>query len=117
MRQGSVILLACILAVATSAFAQDYDPEYKATFSIIARDPATGELGHAETSKALAGGTNFGAAKGGVGVITNQASTFMMYGKIGVQMLEMGFTPEQALQYMLKTDDQRENRQVAIIDV
>src|SRR6185436_5307110 len=39
-----------------------------------------------------------------------------MYGKIGIQMLEMGFTPEQALAYMLKTDDQRENRQVAIID-
>jgi uncharacterized Ntn-hydrolase superfamily protein len=104
------------LAAAVTLTAQDLDPEYRATFSIIARDPATGELGHAETSKALAGGTNFGAAKGGVGVITNQAATFMMYGKIGIQMLEMGFTPEQALQYMLKTDDQRENRQVAIID-
>jgi uncharacterized Ntn-hydrolase superfamily protein len=105
-----------VLAVSTCASAQDYDPEYRATFSIIARDPATGELGHAETSKALAGGTNFGAARGGVGVITNQAATFMMYGKIGIQMLEMGFTPQQALDYMLKTDDQRERRQVAIID-
>jgi uncharacterized Ntn-hydrolase superfamily protein len=111
-----MLLLACLLSIVSIASAQDDDPEYKATFSIIARDPATGELGHAETSKALAGGTNFGAAKGGVGVITNQAATFMMYGKIGIQMLEMGFSPEQALQYMLKTDDQRENRQVAIID-
>src|SRR5215813_1471575 len=107
MRAKRLVLLPVMCALATAAFAQDDDPEYKATFSIIARDPATGELGHAETSKALAGGTNFGAAKGGIGVITNQASTFMMYGKIGIQMLEMGFSPEEALQYMLKTDDQR----------
>jgi uncharacterized Ntn-hydrolase superfamily protein len=96
---------------------QDFDPEYKATFSIIARDPATGELGHAEQSKALAGGTNFGAAKGGVGVITNQASTFIMYGKFGIQMLEMGFSPEEALAFLLRADEQRERRQVAMIDI
>jgi uncharacterized Ntn-hydrolase superfamily protein len=95
---------------------QDFDPEYRATFSIIARDAATGELGHAETSKALAGGTNFGAAKGGVGVITNQASTFIMYGKFGIQMLEMGFSPEEALAFLLRGDEQRERRQVAMID-
>jgi len=106
----------CIIAFGSIASAQDDDWEYKATFSIIARDPATGDLGHAETSKALAGGTNFGAAKGGVGVITNQASTLIMYGKFGIQMLEMGFTPEYALQYLLRADENRESRQVAIID-
>jgi len=112
----SVLLLLCLAALSPAAFAQDDDWEYKATFSIIARDPATGELGHAETSKALAGGTNFGAAKGGVGVITNQASTLIMYGKFGIQMLEMGFTPEYSLQYLLRADENRESRQVAIID-
>jgi uncharacterized Ntn-hydrolase superfamily protein len=115
IRRTALVVVVTFVAALTMT-AQDLDPEYRATFSIIARDPATAELGHAETSKALAGGTNFGAAKGGVGVITNQAATFMMYGKVGIQMLEMGFTPEQALQYMLKTDEQRENRQVAIID-
>jgi uncharacterized Ntn-hydrolase superfamily protein len=93
------------------------DPGYRATFSIVARDAETGELGHAEASKALAGGTNFGAARGGVGVITNQASTFIMYGKFGIQMLEMGFSPEEALAFLLRADEDRERRQVAIIDM
>jgi uncharacterized Ntn-hydrolase superfamily protein len=110
-----VLILGASFAPAVSA--QDDDWEYKATFSIIARDPVTGELGHAETSKALAGGTNFGAAKGGVGVITNQASTFIMYGKFGIQMLEMGFTPEYALNFLLRADENRESRQVAFIDI
>jgi len=116
-----LLLAAAVTAPAViaprAARAQGFDdPDYKATFSIIARDPASGELGHGEASKALAGGTNFGAAKGGVGVITNQAATFIMYGKFGIQMLEMGFTPEEALAFLLRADEDRERRQVAFID-
>ncbi len=105
-----------VLAVAPVA-AQEYDPDYRATFSIVARDAQAEELGHAEASKALAGGTNFGAGKGGVGMITNQASTLIMYGKLGIEMLEMGFSPEEALEFLLRADEDRERRQVAIIDI
>jgi uncharacterized Ntn-hydrolase superfamily protein len=118
VRPAAVVLAVLLGASVPSTVraAQEWDPDYRATFSIIARDAATGELGHAEASKALAGGTNFGAAKGGVGVITNQASTFIMYGRFGIQMLEMGFSPEDALAFLLRADEERERRQVAIID-
>jgi uncharacterized Ntn-hydrolase superfamily protein len=113
-----LVLLPFFLVSATSIRAQEtFDPDYRATFSIVARDATTAELGHAEASKALAGGTNFGAAKGGVGMITNQASTFIMYGRFGIQMLEMGFPPEEALAFLLRADEDRERRQVAIIDI
>ncbi len=118
-----VLVLAASLFLPTGAAARQLPPDlvpgegdYRATFSIVARDPGTGEMGHAEASKALAGGTNFGAARGGVGVITNQAATFIMYGVFGIQMLEMGFSPEEALAFLLRADEDRERRQVAIID-
>ena len=49
-------IMCVLLALAASGRAQDYDPDYLATFSIIVRDPATGELGFAVQSKAFAAG-------------------------------------------------------------
>ena len=50
-------------------FAQDYDPNYLGTFSIIARDAKTGELGMGVQSKAFAPGNRAVHVKGGVGVV------------------------------------------------
>jgi hypothetical protein len=49
-------LAVALMPLAVPAVAQDFDPDYLATFSIIARDPATGELGFAVQSKAFAAG-------------------------------------------------------------
>jgi uncharacterized Ntn-hydrolase superfamily protein len=86
------------------------------TFSIIARDPATGELGMAVQSKAFAAGNRAMTIKGGVAVIAHQASANPMYGSVGLELLGRGMTPEQALEFMLRADEGRDNRQVAILD-
>jgi uncharacterized Ntn-hydrolase superfamily protein len=112
--------LACLcgfLAIAAAAPSQDYDPDYLATFSIIARDPASGELGFAVQSKAFAAGNRAVHIKAGLGVIAHQASANPMYGEIGFELLRAGLTPQQALDMMLRSDEGRDSRQVAILDV
>src|SRR5215510_4551895 len=116
MLRISTALLA-ILGAASPAGAQDFDPNELATFSIIARDPATGELGFAVQSKAFAAGNRAVHIKAGLGVIAHQASANPMYGEIGFELLKAGYTPQQALDQMLRSDEGRDSRQVAIMDV
>src|SRR5262245_11552326 len=106
-----------VLRLTAPAVAQDYDPDYLATFSIIARDPASGELGFGVQSKAFAAGNRAVHIKAGVGVIAHQASANPMYGEIGFELLRAGYTPQQALDMMLRSDEGRDSRQVAILDV
>ncbi|MBI4473458.1 MAG: DUF1028 domain-containing protein [Acidobacteria bacterium] len=113
-------LLATIVISAFSigiAQAQDFDPDYMSTFSIIARDPATGELGECVTSKAFAGGNGGFTGKGGVAIIAHQAARNPMYGEVGIQLIEKGMTPQEALAYMQRADTAPESRQVAILDI
>src|SRR6185503_9383389 len=90
-------------------FAQDFDPNYLGTFSIIARDAKTGELGLAVQSKAFAPGNRVVHIKGGVGVVAHQASSNPMYGEMGLTLLERGLTPQQALDMMVRADAGRES--------
>jgi uncharacterized Ntn-hydrolase superfamily protein len=106
----------CFILTSSSAFSQDYDSDDMSTFSIIARDPATGELAMAVQSKAFAGGNRAMTIKGGVAVIAHQASANPMYGSIGLELLGAGMTPQQALDMMVRSDEQRDRRQVAILD-
>ena len=107
-------LLTCVLLAATSqAVAQSTE----GTFSIIARDTATGELGMAVQSKTLAVGSRTITIKGGVAVIAHQSSSNPMYGAIGLELLAAGMSPQQALDQMLRGDEGRESRQVAILDI
>jgi len=99
------------------AAAQDFDPDELATYSIIARDPATGELGMGVQSKAFAAGNRAVHGKGGVAVIAHQASANPMYGAIGIELLERGYSPEEALDIMVASDEGRDRRQVAIVDI
>ena len=87
------------------------------TFSIVARDPATGELGAAVQSKAFATGSRAISIKGGVAAIAHQASSNPMYGALGIELLATGMTPQQALDMMLRSDEGRDSRQVAILDI
>ena len=115
VRIAAVVL--CIVFVwSISASAQDFDPNYLGTFSIIGRDAKTGELGLAVQSKAFAPGNRVVHIKGGVGVIAHQASSNPMYGEMGLTLLERGLTPQQALDLMVRADAGRESRQVSILD-
>jgi len=112
------VALAILMSFLPAAgHAQDFDPNYLSTYSIVARDPATGELGMAVQSKVFAVGFRTWSAKGGLAVIAHQAASNPFYGKIGLELLEAGLTPRQALDILVRADEGSASRQVAIIDI
>ena len=118
-RAAAALLVLALLPGWTpaTAVAQEADPNYLATYSIIARDPGTGELGMGVQSKAFAAGNRAMHAKGGVAVIAHQASANPMYGAIGIDLIERGYSPQEALDMMVASDEGRDRRQVAILDI
>jgi uncharacterized Ntn-hydrolase superfamily protein len=86
------------------------------TYSIVARDPETGELGVAVQTCNLAVGTWVPWAASGIGVVATQAVAERKYGTVGLDLMRGGYRAEQALQALLAADTQREFRQVSMID-
>ena len=87
-----------------------------ATYSIVARDPATGDLGIAVQSKFLAVGSVVPWAIAGVGAIATQALANPVYGPNGLRMIRNGASAQEALARLLEGDDGREHRQAGIVD-
>jgi uncharacterized Ntn-hydrolase superfamily protein len=86
------------------------------TYSIVARDPETGELGVAVQSRHFRVGPTVAWAEPGVGAVATQAFTDPGYGPNGLVALRAGTPPETALAQLLAADAERELRQVAVID-
>lgn len=106
-----------ILVFAPMVFSQQYAVGEEGTFSIIGRDPATGELGMAVQSKTIAVGSRTRGGKGGIAIFAHQAASDPMYSSVGIELLEIGMTPQQALDMMLRSDAGRDSRQIAILDI
>lgn len=85
------------------------------TFSIIARDPHTGDLGIAVQSKFLAVGAVVPWARADVGAIATQSWANTSYGPRGLELLANGFSAEVTLDQLLAGDEGRASRQVGII--
>ncbi len=96
--------------------AVDLDNEVIATFSIVARDPATGELGVAVQSRAFRAGAIVSYARAGVGAIATQAAANQTYGPRGLDLLEMGLSPDEVVRHLTGSDPGRDRRQLAVID-
>ena len=86
------------------------------TFSIVARDPHNGQLGVAVQSHWFAVGALCPWAEAGVGSIATQSLVDPSYGALGLNLLRTGQSAEETLAELLGKDNNRENRQVAIID-
>jgi len=86
------------------------------TFSIVARDESTGQLGVAVQSHWFAVGSVCPWAEAGVGVIATQALVEKSYGPMGLTLLKQGKPANEVLTDLLAKDDHPEIRQVAIID-
>lgn len=84
------------------------------TYSIVARDAETGELGVAVQSRAFGVGL-CAHVRPGVGAVATQSFTEQGYGPRGLDLLAAGAAPEDALAELLAADDQRELRQVAFL--
>src|SRR4030095_516456 len=86
------------------------------TFSIVARDPATGELGVAVQSHWFSVGSIVPWAEAGVGAVATQSFVDPRYGKLGLELMRTGKSGPEALRSLLAGDDGRDVRQVAMID-
>jgi len=87
------------------------------TFSIVARCPTTLALGVCVSTAVPAVGSVVPHVEAKVGAIATQGQTNIFYGINGLKLMKMGFSPQTALDAMLKEDSKREKRQVAIIDM
>src|SRR5215207_7983638 len=89
-----------------------------ATFSIVAFDPKTGDLGVAVASRVFGVGNHVPWAEAGVGAVATQAAMNGGYGPRGLELLRQGLTAQQVLERLLAEDkfERIEVRQVAIID-
>ena len=86
------------------------------TYSFVARDPGTGELGVAVQSRAFNTGAVVPWGAPGVGVVATQSYTEQSYGPLGLELLRAGKSPAQALAALVAADDEPQYRQVAILD-
>jgi uncharacterized Ntn-hydrolase superfamily protein len=86
------------------------------TYSIVARDPATGELGVAVQSHWFSVGTSVAWAEAGVGAVATQSFIDPSYGALGLDLMRAGRSAPEALKGLLVADDGRDVRQVAMID-
>jgi uncharacterized Ntn-hydrolase superfamily protein len=88
-----------------------------ATYSIVARDAKTGELGVAVQSHWFSVGAVVPWAEAGVGAVATQSLVDPAYGPLGLAAMRVGRGAPDALQGLLAGDDGRELRQVAMVDV
>lgn len=87
------------------------------TYSIVARDPETGELGVAVETALPGVGRLCPWAEAGVGAVATQALVRVSHGPSGLQLMRNGYTAAEALNAVLAGDPGREVRQLAMIDV
>lgn len=87
-----------------------------ATYSIVARDPLTGEMGVAVQSHWFSVGALVPWAESGVGAVATQAFVDPSYGKLGLDLMRAGRSASDALRGLLASDNGQQVRQVAMVD-
>jgi len=86
------------------------------TFSIVARDPETGDFGVAVQSRYFAVGAVVPHASAGVGAIATQARGNLLYGPEGLELLADGIPSDEVIERLVAVDPLRTERQVGIVD-
>jgi len=86
------------------------------TYSIVARDKGTGELGVAVQSHYFQVGPVVPWAVAGVGAVATQSMVNVSFGPLGLEYMRSAYSAEQALKALLAGDSQPESRQVALVD-
>ena len=117
---GLITLGACH-AARSSVKARPWPPV--ATFSILAMDSATGEIGGAVQSRVFSVGNGVLWAEAGVGAAATQAIVDVSYGPQAIALLKQGLTAEQVVRRVLDADPDprpsdwtKQGRQFAVID-
>jgi uncharacterized Ntn-hydrolase superfamily protein len=87
-----------------------------ATFSIVAYDPNTQELGIAVQSKVVSVGSVVTWAEAGIGAIATQSYANTSYGPDGLSLLEKGLDPNEVITKLTQADKDAQLRQIGIVD-
>lgn len=108
--------LSAIIPLSITLFAESRTvPPPVSTFSIVARDAITEEIGIAVQSKFIAVGSVVPYAKAEIGAVASQAWGNVQYGPVGIKLMSLGKTPSQSIDLLTKNDPGRAHRQVALI--
>lgn len=86
------------------------------TYSIVARDPQTGEMGVAVQSHWFSVGSIVAWGEAGVGVVATQSFVNPSFGPRGLDLLKKGMTAKEVVELLISTDEGSELRQLAIVD-
>jgi len=86
------------------------------TYSIVARDPESGELGVAVQTGTFGVGTGVPWAEAGVGAVATQSITEHSYGPFGLDLMKAGRSAEEALAGLVASDAKERFRQVGMVD-
>jgi uncharacterized Ntn-hydrolase superfamily protein len=118
-RAGVACLMLMLAGCATSSDRVGESLQYRrpvSTYSIVARDPATGEMGVAVQSHWFSVGPIVPWAEAGVGAVATQSLVDPAYGPLGLEMMRLGKSAPDTLRGLLESDEGRALRQVAMID-
>ncbi len=112
MKAAAVALAALTLATAAPQAQAD---RTVATFSIVAADPAAGEVGLAVASRFFAVGSVVPYGRAGVGAVATQASADTTFGPRGLELLARGARPEEVVTILLRGDAGANRRQLGVV--
>lgn len=120
---GSLLVVGIVVGACVRDAASQQERERAAsplrpvhTYSIVARDPETGELGVAVQSHWFSVGPIVAWAEAGVGAVATQSFVDPSYGPLGLSLIRAGRSAPDALKALLAGDEGRDVRQVAMID-
>jgi len=107
-----------VLLISVSQFPQSVfgDEPLAHTFSIVARDPQTGEMGVAVQSHWFSVGSIVAWGEAGVGVVATQSFVNPSFGQRGLELLKKGMTAQEVVDHLISSDEGRDFRQLAIVD-
>ncbi|MBL8113396.1 MAG: DUF1028 domain-containing protein [Acidobacteria bacterium] len=115
-RRALITVLASLLAVPALDATPPSGLRPVSTYSIVARDPATGALGVAVQSHWFSVGSLVVWAEAGVGAVATQSFVDPSYGRNGLDLMRSGKSAGDALRALVAGDEGRDVRQVAFVD-
>ena len=114
-----ILIFTVLLMWQVNSFSQlnFYSDKLSHTFSIVARDPETGEMGVAVQSHWFSVGSIVAWGEAGVGVVATQSFVNPSFGPRGLELLKKGKTASEVVDELIASDSSRDVRQLAILDV
>lgn len=110
------IVVASLLLLTNFVIAQDHQSIPVSTYSIVAFDEETGQLGVAVQSHWFSVGSLVPWVKAGVGAVATQSFVKVEYGPNGLKLMGKGFSAEDALKILVEDDEHSAVRQVGMVD-